>query len=132
MRDLLNVVIVLGMPVLALWIILRPSRVKNRQDVGGYAGTVTENATPPPTKRAAYKIFIRIIIAFLFMVLSLWNLSGFLKDVFQNSWLGNFNNPVPPLSWPWIVLGLVGVVIFIQAGVSWDRIQDAEASNQRE
>jgi uncharacterized membrane protein (DUF485 family) len=83
-------------------------------------------------KRAANQIVIRIIIAFLVMIVSLWNLMSFLKEIFQNAWQGNINNPAPLLSWLWIVLGLVGVVIFIQAGVSWDRIQDAEASNQRE
>jgi hypothetical protein len=82
-------------------------------------------------KSAANQIVIRIVVAFLFMLASGWNLMSFLKEIFQNAWQGNFNTAEPPLMWLGIVLGLVGIVIFIQAGVSWDRMQDAEATDQR-
>lgn len=83
-------------------------------------------------KKSATQIVIRIIIAFLLMVISLWNLMGFLKEIFQNAWQGNVINSAPPSSGLWIVLGLVGVAISIHSGMAWDRIQHGEASNQRD
>ena len=75
------------------------------------------------------QIAIRITVAFLIMVASSWNLMSYLKEIFLNAWQGNFNTSVPLVMWLWVVLGLVGVVIFVRAGMSWDRIQDAEATN---
>lgn len=82
-------------------------------------------------KCAKKQIAIRIAFAFLIMVASGWNLMRFIKEIFLNAWQGNFNTSVPSAMWLWIALGLVGVVIFIRAGMAWDRIQDGEASNLR-
>ena len=80
-------------------------------------------------KCAEKKIAVRITVAFLIMVASCWNLMIYLKTIFLNAWQGNFNISVPSVMWLWVVLGLVGVVIFVRAGMSWDRMQDAEATN---
>lgn len=81
-------------------------------------------------KSEANHIVIRIVIAFLFMLTSGWNLMSFLKEIYQNAWLGSFNTPEPPVMWFWLLMGLVGAVMFISAGMAWDHSQDAEATSQ--
>ncbi|WP_443699940.1 hypothetical protein [Pseudomonas sp.] len=81
-------------------------------------------------KRAPNHIIARFVVGFLFMLASGWNSFTFLKVGFQNAWQGNFDTPAP-FMWLWLGMGLVGVVMFISAGVAWDRIQDAEATSQR-
>ena len=82
-------------------------------------------------KNAGKSIAIRTAVAIILMLASVWNLMSYLKEIFLNAWQGNFNTSVPSVMWLWVVLGIVGVVIFIRVGMSWDRIQDAEATNLR-
>lgn len=75
--------------------------------------------------RAPNQIIAKFVIGFLLMLTSGWKIFGYLKEGFQNVLQGNFNTP--EVGWHWVVMAFLGMVMFIWAGVSWDRIKEDAA-----